>query len=227
MAIPPLVHQIWVNPGTGGSEGLPWRVRRHARRWARLHPDFQHQMWDLDSAAACGDDLMPGFSAALRSLRFPASQADLARLAILLRHGGFWADLKVVPLRPFLADLVDHDLVLTEHHPTAERPVADGFLNNSFIGASPDNPLVARCLERALHNVDRRWPPSVFEMTGPRVLMNVRDEMLSEPGGLGDVEVLEQSHTWGVLIDNWSSSYNRGGRHWAERQQLESIFLDD
>ena len=64
-------------------------------------------------------------------------------------------------------------------------------------------------------------------MTGPRVLMNVRDEMLKEPGSLGDIEVLEQSRTWGVLIDNRGNSYNRGGMHWSERQQLESIFLDD
>ena len=114
MAIPALVHQIWVNPGTGGPEGLPWRVRRNAQRWARLHPDFRYKRWDLNSAAVCGDDLMPGFSAALRSLRFPASQADLARLAILLRHGGFWADLKVAPLRPFLTELVGHVVALYE-----------------------------------------------------------------------------------------------------------------
>ena len=227
MAIPPRVHQMWVNPGTGGPEGLPWRVRRNARRWARLHPDFQYTMWDLNSAAECGNDVMPGFGAALRSLRFPASQADLARLASLLRYGGFWADLKVAPLRPFLTELVGNDLVLTEHHPTSEHPISNGYLNNSFLGASANNPLIARCLERALHNVDRRWPPSVFEMTGPRVLMNVREEMLNEPGGLGDVEVLEQSRTWGVLIDNRSNSYNRGGMHWSERQHVESIFVDD
>jgi inositol phosphorylceramide mannosyltransferase catalytic subunit len=88
--IPRVVHRIWL-----GERELPDAQRAFGESWARHHPDWEQRLWrDADLAEL---DLPPEIVAGASG---PAELADVARLAILARHGGVYVDTDVECLRP-------------------------------------------------------------------------------------------------------------------------------
>jgi hypothetical protein len=162
--IPRIIHQLWIDPNTEASPGqrqltrlLP-EVERRRKLWQSFHPAYLYRLWSLEdvlSIAADDKTLGDRVRAVIQSLRFPAAQADVARLFLLRTFGGFWVELKLVPGSPFLTSLLDFDLVLTEHFPQAHRREPNGFLAGSFIGADRQTRFINRVLMRVLLNVEQ------------------------------------------------------------------------
>jgi hypothetical protein len=165
--------------------------------------------------------------AVIQSLRFPAAQADVARLLLLRTFGGFWVDLKLEPRCRFLTPLLDFDVVLTEHFPQSNRPEPNGLLINGFIGSDRQTQFIDRVLKRVLLNVEQRVQTSIFDVTGATNLLKVKEEMANLPGGIGSHTVLPHTETWGKLLSLGSAPYNHQGMHWSERELHEPIYNDD
>jgi hypothetical protein len=164
--------------------------------------------------------------AVIQALRFPAAQADVARLILLRTFGGFWIDLKLVPCCSFLTALLDFDLVLTEHPPQDHRPEPNGFLINSFIGSDRHTQFMDRVLKRVLLNVEKRIQSSVFDVTGPMNLLKIKEEMYQLPGAMGKYTVLAHDEAWGQLFSSRAAPYNDNGMHWSVRERCEPIYTD-
>jgi hypothetical protein len=220
--IPRLIHQLWIDASGDPAAVLPSDVQRQVDGWAALNPDYRHRLWTLDAVIALCDAEM---AAAIRNCRLPSMQADLARLVLLDRFGGFWADLKLVPRQPIATALHRFDAVLVQHFPKAELPDPTGVLVNGFIGAVPGSHLIATTRALALANIGARQGDGAFALTGPGVLTTAwRSELLA--GRLG-MHVIPHGQAWGVLWDVGSDSYNRSGQHWALRQLREPLFFND
>jgi len=198
-------------------------------KWRSLYPTYLYRLWSLEEVLAiAADDQVIGerLRAVIQSLRFPAAQADVARLILLRTFGGFWVDLKLDPHCRFLTPLLDFDLVLTEHFPQPHRPEPNGFLINSFIGSDRHTQFMDRVLKRVLSNLERRVQASTFDVTGPRNLLKVKEEMANLPGGIGSYTVLPHTETWGKLFSLQAAPYNDNGMHWSVRELREPIYND-
>ena len=198
-------------------------------KWRSLYPNYLYRLWSIEEVlAVADDDRVMGARArtAIQSLRFPAAQADLARLLLLRVFGGFWVDLRLVPSSPFLTPLLDFDLVLTEHFPQKHRPEPNGFLSNSFIGADRYTQFIDRVLEKVLRNVEQRIQSSIFDITGPMNLMKVKGEMANLPEAIGRYTVLAYTEAWAKCFRFGEAPYNDNGMHWSARERNEPIYND-
>ncbi len=229
--IPRIIHQIWINPKDGGSAGgLPAVVDLRCKKWRELHPTFLYRRWQLDDIVClAGDEEKFGArtQTALAVLRFPAAQADVARLFLLYYFGGFYVDLKLDPKRDFLRELLEFELVLTEHFPKQNLPVPNGFLINSFIGAKPNSEYIGRVLDRVLCNVEARQKSSIFDITGPINFGAIRAQMTAAARSLGYFKMLKHEETWEILFSVAGAPYNDDGMHWSVRGATESVYRDD
>jgi hypothetical protein len=91
MVIPKLLHQIWIGPRPA--------PRAWIETWRAVNTDFRHRLWTderIDAFGLRNDDLYRRFlDAGLYD-----GAADVARVEILHRHGGVYADADSVALRP-------------------------------------------------------------------------------------------------------------------------------
>ena len=160
---------------------------------------------------------------AMQVCRFPTMQANLVRLVLILKFGGFWSDLKNVVLRPFLQEVAAHKLVLVEHQPMPD-PRPPGYLTNSFFGAEAGHPFLKTCLEEAILGIKRREEGSLSKITG-LVLMNRLYTQPEQATRLGEYLFLEQETAWRHNMKRVGASYQRGGKHWSEMQKGKSLYV--
>jgi mannosyltransferase OCH1-like enzyme len=199
-------------------------------KWRSLHPEFTYRLWSLEDILALIDDddaISVRARPAIQSLRFPAAQADVARLILLRVMGGFWVDLKLEPRIPFLTTLLDLDLVLIEHFPQFHRPEPNGFLASGFIGSDRYTPFVNHVLEKVITNVDKRVQSSIFDVTGPANILSTKVDMENNSQPIGNYTVLSHRHAWTKLFSMGPASYNNNGRHWSLRELREPIYVDN
>ncbi len=211
--IPPIIHQLFINPHDGSGDGLPDAVGKHRATWAAQHPSFDCRLWtQADILRLSRARNASSVADAIEIAKFPAMKADIARLWLIYEFGGFWVDLKLSARTSFLNDMRSHHVVLAEHFPNASLPEPNGFLINSFLAAPGGSPFFARCIDIATHNVVNRIAGSIFKNVGSGVLMQVIDET-SCP-----VHVMPHTQTWGILFDVGGAPYNHGGLHWSQRE---------
>jgi len=230
-----IIHQMWIPPNTSMKD-MPPRFALNCEQWPSKHAGFSHRLWSIEDACKLSENIrLPDFSSTelvdlINVCRFPAMQADLCRLLILYECGGFWIDLKMIPKRPFLSELVQNKLVLIEHHPTAAYPDPSvrKLLNNSFFGSAPQSVFIKKVAALAFENVrDRKQ--GVWDVTGPRNFMTVRERLfpdLFDRASQDGIRLLRAHELYEVLIGFGWGSYNENGLHWFQRMKSESVYLD-
>lgn len=221
--IPRLIHQLWIAPKVGAAEtpALPQDISLNCAEWQAKHPNYKYRQWSLESILSLARLYdRQDVCAAMEICRFPSMQADIARLFLLDVAGGFWVDLKLFPEQAFLDALSENDLVVVEHFPKENLKNPSGFLSNSFIGAKQCHAAIGRALNLAVQNVRRRMPGSIFYVAGSPVLI----EATRHASDLGKYRMLGHQEVWGGLFSIRGGSYNDGGMHWSERQEVEPAF---
>jgi mannosyltransferase OCH1-like enzyme len=224
------VHLFWTPP-QGHCPAPPENIARHISEWQRLHPAYLVHVWSLDEIRALADQIkdIPVWES-VHACRFEAMQSDIARLAILHELGGFYSDLKNLPLQPFLDHLVDcKSAVVPEHQPTIEhyqrRP------SNSFLAAPPRHDFIRMYLDLACTNVANRLAGSVIDVTGNSVLQLAMEQFRSF--WRRDLYFVPSVVVWGPKggSGGWmrrtSASYNKQDltAHWSIRQKHEPMYV--
>jgi hypothetical protein len=170
------IHQVWLQGGD-----VPSEVEDSAASWRAHHPTARYTRWsERDILADLADD--PEMLAFYVRAPQWVARVDLAKYALLFRHGGVYADADTRCLRP-----LDH-LVAGSSPDTllvsACDPSMQGFLirrvfglaprqalvnNGVLVAAAPRNPVLGALLARA----SREWPrdaQAAATMTGVQVL---------------------------------------------------------
>jgi hypothetical protein len=221
------IHQLWIPPSGYGS-AIPDNLAAHMARWQQYHPEFKHAIWSVDTALASLDpDVARRLEIAVRRCRFENMRADLIRYAVLAQHGGFWSDLKIAPKKRWLDQFLSEPLLLSEHFASEfiADPHRDNVLAAGLIGCESGNTFMKACLDRALQNVEDGKTSTCWEVVGPKLIMDVRDEMQGK--GLGiDCVVLPHQEVWQNLVEQGAGEYSGGERHWVIREQNESMYYD-
>ena len=90
--IPRTLHHIWFGPKDVPED---WR-----EAWRAMHPDWEHRLWresDMAGLPILNRKALDWFLE--RGVWHGA--ADIARVAVLLEHGGLYVDIDSKPLRSF------------------------------------------------------------------------------------------------------------------------------
>ena len=221
MGIRKIIHQLWIPP-EGVEVGIPADIERNIKRWDELKSSADHRIWSLDDFASIAEIEGLPIWGAINACRFPTMQANIARLALVYIHGGFWSDLKNLPQRRFLDEISDCEMVLCEHQPSPQRP--PGYLTNSFFGASVKHPFIFDCLKEAVSGVMRREEGNLSYITG-LVMMNrlKRNKELSEV--MPSYRLLTRDDAWFHFMRRTSGSYNFGDAHWSKRKG-EPLYIE-
>lgn len=169
--------------------------------WREANRDFAYRLWDDDALGELGlrnDDVYRRYL--LAGLYDGA--ADVARIEILLRLGGVYADADSVALRP-LGDAPFMDAgFFAALEPNVEHP---GLITNAFMGAVPGHAVLTRYNE-AVSRVKTLRP--MWRLTGPGALTDV----LTSHGYL-DVMVLP---AWTFFTKGLSGETVSGGSSYAQ-----------
>ena len=183
-----------------------------------LHPDWDYQCFSRQHAA---DELGSIYGNALKQafldIRLPAMQADVFRIAYLLRHGGVWIDAATHIRRPLNNWLpMAHPLVLLRRQHQTYPQVATGLMY-----ASPGHPLLARAWDRMQAYLLMRSGTNVYRHFGPGIL---RDLMREQPQLGSLVQVLPEQNVSDCLRFGSSRSFVGSEQHWSNRQEKESLY---
>ncbi len=156
--IPKRLHQIWI-----GSRPAPhvW-----TDTWSSVNPDFSYRLWDEEAIEAFG----------LRNhmlyRRFVGAEiydgaADVARVEILHRFGGVYADADSIALRPLGDAPFMRAGFFAQREPSDLR---DDLVTNAFMGAVPEHPVLGRYID-ALSRARGLRP--MWRVSGPGLLTDV------------------------------------------------------
>ncbi len=86
--IPRILHQIWLGPGR-----LP---KEWSDQWRAMHPGWEYWLWDERTLPR----MQPAFALYMEAADWPGA-ADVARVEVLARYGGVYADIDSECLRSF------------------------------------------------------------------------------------------------------------------------------
>eukprot|EP00054_Salpingoeca_dolichothecata_P010483 m.58504 g.58504 ORF g.58504 m.58504 type:complete len:329 (+) comp19017_c0_seq1:135-1121(+) len=152
--------------------------------WMRLNPGWSFKVWNASEIKQLWKKEFPEYRDLWKQTR-PIQRADIARLMVVLKYGGIYADLDCAPTKP-IDDIFftvgfrrySHHTVLcvedikteAEMRTSASWPIRQGIpehptrIANYVFFAAPDSPLLKRALALAASRV--RNTPSIFYQAG-------------------------------------------------------------
>ena len=130
--IPQIIHRIWL-----GNDPLPNRFNFYIETCKLKNPGWQYRLWtnkDVETFDFTTKEL-------LKSAKSYAEQADILRLEILKKYGGFYLDADLECLQNF-------DDIAYHYNFIVSMDYAKRRLLNGFIAASPGHPLIDATLKK-------------------------------------------------------------------------------
>jgi mannosyltransferase OCH1-like enzyme len=189
--IPHRIHQVWIGPAEAPEAWMS--------TWRETNPGFAYRRWDESGIDALGLVHERLYRRFLDAGLYDGA-ADVARVEILHRLGGIYADADSIALRPLDgAPFLDAGFVAALE-PTAKHP---GLVSNAFMGARARHPVLARYLA-AFDRVNDLKP--MWRLTGPGALTEALSDR--EP----DVEILP---SWTFFTTALSGDAPHGGDPYA------------
>jgi mannosyltransferase OCH1-like enzyme len=160
--IPLKVYMTW------GSKNLPEKMQKNIEKLKSDNPEFEFFLYDDND---CINFIKENFDNevlwAFNKLVPGAYKADLWRLCILYKYGGYYLDIKENCLNGFkLIELSENE------HFVLDRP-PDHILN-ALIVCKPNNLFLLKCIEEIINNIKNNYyGPGCLWPTGPGLLGNV------------------------------------------------------
>ena len=133
MSVPKIIHQIWVGP-----EPIPERECGFRHKLIEMHQDYDHYIWRDGHIPTLH---MPESMQKVYDLHYASGKyamaADVLRLFVVYKFGGFYVDIDEEPLQP-LDHFLQFDGVFC-YHPSQKD---DFTIPNGFFGAEKEHPIM-------------------------------------------------------------------------------------
>lgn len=152
-AIPHVIVQGWFD-----SE-MPPDAASNVHEWKRLHPGWQHLVFDSNSAGTwLAANLGPQYAEIFRKAK-PVAKANLFRYAFLAQEGGVWSDVDDRP-RASIEELVGKwSLVVVRE--------TNGAIGDNFIAASKGHPVLTMARDESFRNESDGYEELQWLANGP------------------------------------------------------------
>ena len=177
--IPLKVYMTW------HTKVLPPKMQANLNRLKCDNPKFEFIIYDDND---CREFIKNNFSNevlwAFDKLNPGAYKADLWRLCILYKYGGYYLDIKYGCINGFkLVDLSEKE------HFTMDRPAQ--HIYNAIMICKQNNPFLMKCIEKIIHNIKTNYyGPSPLYPTGPGML----GQVILENGYNLNVDIRHPNH---------------------------------
>ena len=174
-----------------------------------MAPSFEFRLADDVEAA---DFIRTTFSGETwehyRSLQIGAAKADFWRLLTIYRHGGVYMDMDATLIWPLAFILGSDKEVFLRHGKN---------FTNYFFAASPENEHVAMLIEAVNRNIAEGTIRSVFDLTGPTVLVRTFE------GVTVNAESYNTVCREGVITNEFFQYRDRPTEKWGKKQAAVPI----
>jgi mannosyltransferase OCH1-like enzyme len=193
MGIPLRLHQIWIGPRQAPTQ---W-----TETWRRMNPDFAYRLWDATAVEALGLRNEHVYRRCVRAGLYDGA-ADIARIEILHRVGGVYADADSIALRPLRGAPFMEAGFFAQREPTRHRP---DLITNSFMGAVPNHAVLERYLD-VVGRIQTLRP--MWRVSGPGALTDILETCV-----LPDVMILP---AWTFFTASLDGEEQTGGASYAK-----------
>ncbi len=183
------------------------------RTWQRRNPAHAYRGSTMRVAQAwLRQHCPPAVLHAYRRARWPATKADVFRLAWLFAEGGCYADADDRCLRP-----IDQLLPAQAGFVTFQEEY--GTLGNNFLAASPLHPVIGLALQSAVTAINRGDDDMTWLMTGPGLITRafastLAASMLAPAEWLRRTRILDRHELERVVATHCAVGYKITSRHW-------------
>ncbi|PVZ70242.1 WcbI family polysaccharide biosynthesis putative acetyltransferase [Pelagibaculum spongiae] len=200
--IPKTIVQYW------NSDTVPTEISELMGTWKDLNPDFNYCLYTRsDAIVFMMDNFGKDLAAVFESIKIPAMQSDVFRVAYTYLNGGVYVDAAtrcILPLKELLSDKYNLILMKKWH----------GAIWNGFIATPSKNEDIYKVFLMILENVSKKFSNNVWEVSGPGVFNQLIDD---------GVECIPQSELkpYFDLVNDLS---HKKVNHWSQVQQGDSIY---
>ncbi len=164
--IPLHIYQTW------SSKKLPDKMALCVQSLKEDNPEFQHHLYDDQE---CRHFIKENFDEtilnAYDALIPGAYRADLWRYCILYKLGGIYLDIKYKCCNGFkLIALTEKEYFVNDWNQKTrgDNICLDGGIYNAFMICKPKNPIMKKCIDRVVQNVNNNYyGPNSLSPTGP------------------------------------------------------------
>jgi len=208
-SVPKSIMQYWHSPE------LPEDIAGWIGLWKQRNPDFQHHLFNDDSARSYLSQHFPKeYVESFNDCALPAMRCDFFRYAYIYNEGGVYVDAAISCHSP-LSEWLDlnADMILLKKEKWDGRPT------NSFIVAKARHPFLKRVLEDCVNNIQNKVSNNVWLVTGPGVIKTLLDS--NETSEKPELMSFRFFKTHAPPHQNAS---HKKTEHWSKIQHQQSIF---
>ena len=199
---------------------LPVVIADRMEKCRQLNPGWDYLRFNRHTASEfLAATYGPEIAAAFLDIRLPAMQADVFRVAFLLKCGGLWVDAATLLMRPveFWIDR-RHSLQLLRRSHQEHPKICSGVIYAS----RPGLPLLKAAWEAMVPRLLSRSGTKVYREFGPGLF---RDLIVSFPNLALGLHVVPDVSLEGFLKISSSGNILPANLHWSERQKSESLYF--
>jgi mannosyltransferase OCH1-like enzyme len=197
----------------------PISLRAVTIGWQRLNPGWAYRCFNRTTASVFFKDAL-GVPAQqdFLSIRLPAMQADVFRVAYIMTHGGLWVDAATTCLSP-----LDHWLDPQSPLVLLRKPHMDSTkVWNGFIYAhQPHHQFLRTVWRRIASLIARRAGTGVWKMFGPGLF----GETLMDTNLAKQVYVVSHKEFADHVRIGSSRLFMPAEQHWSIRQRNETLYI--
>ena len=201
---------------------MPDHLRAYGDAWRRLHPDWEYRLWGDDDLGWLEHRDLFDQAPTLAPRNMGQFRSNIARVEILWREGGVYADCDMEPRRPIDPLLDDCSAFVAWHNP----PIIRGgpIVGNAFIGAEQGHPAMRAVIDGLRDNMRANEGLRSVYTTGvyyfSRVLADRTDIVrypfeYAYPYRLNEPHRAEEDFPSAYIVHHWNNS--RSGGHTGRR----------
>lgn len=155
---------------------VPVDMLKSMQKIIMLNPDYEYRYFDNEDVINyLTNNFNPRVIAAYNKLKPGAYKADLFRYCILYKLGGVYIDSPMTP-HVSLSELITKtdEFISPEDNQT-------GGIYNAFICSVPGHPIMKKCIEEAIYNIENEiYGTGDLTITGPKLLSSVFEKITGE-----------------------------------------------
>ena len=215
MGVPRKIHQIWIHHDDIPLHKYPIE---HIQSWKRIHPNWEYRLWTKDECDAMISEHFPEIKDQYTKGSYVV-KADICRVAVVILHGGIYADLDTECFKSFDHLVDDIDVTIKNN-------------SNSFFMAPKGATYLKKFMEvlSQKHNVHQplRFAGPMGIVAFERQYEGNLDAIMRNEGTYCEKNGLKHENAYAVhyMKKNWSQPYLVVGSapyvpEWLKRNKRE------